>query len=141
DHLGFGQQPTNAAAGSALSPAVAVQVLDLYGNLVALDQTDAVSLALGTNAGGGTLGGTTTATVSNGVASFGNLSINKTGTGYTLKATSGSLGAATSSTFNITPGAASQLVFGQQPTNTPAGSTISPAVTVQILDANGNVVT
>src|SRR5439155_4195079 len=110
-------------------------------NLVAADQTDAVSLALGTNPGGGTLGGTTTATVSNGGASFSNLSINKTGTGYTLKATSGSLGAATSSTFNITPGTASQLAFGQQPTNTPAGSTISPAVTVQILDANGNAVT
>jgi hypothetical protein len=141
DHLVFSQQPTNAVAGSAISPAVTVQVLDLYGNLVASDQTDAVSVALGANPGGGTLGGTTTATVSNGVASFGSLSINKTGTGYTLKATSGSLGAATSSTFNIAPGTASQLAFGQQPTNTPAGSTISPAVTVQILDANGNVVT
>src|SRR5205085_2262356 len=135
DHLGFGQQPTNAAAGSALSPAVAVQVLDLYGNLVALDQTDAVSLALGTNAaggtpGGGTLSGTLTVTAQNGLASFSSLSISTPGTGYTLAAASGSLAGATSGTFNVTQ-AGTHLFFGQQPTSTVAGSAISPAVTVQ----------
>src|SRR5262249_36516622 len=34
--------------------------------------------------------------------------------------------------------AAPHLVYAQQPTNTTAGVTISPAVTVQIVDGNGN---
>src|SRR5439155_1588025 len=141
DHVGFLQQPTNAAAGSSITPAVTLEIFDAYNNPVTSDNTDSVSLAIGSNPGSGTLGGTTSATASNGVATFANLSINKTGASYTLKATSGSLGAATSAAFTITPGTASQLAFGQQPTYTPAGSTINPAVTVQILDANGNLVT
>src|ERR1019366_2169119 len=48
---------------------------------------------------------------------------------------------ATSSTSNITAGAATQLAFSQQPTNTVAGSSITPAVTVQVQDVSGNVVT
>src|SRR5205823_10996195 len=47
-----------------------------------------ISLAIGTNPGGGTLAGTTTRQASSGVANFSGLSINKTGTGYTLAATS-----------------------------------------------------
>src|SRR5438477_10831992 len=38
-------------------------------------------------------------------------------------------------------GTASKLAFVQQPTTTTAGQTISPAVTVQIQDANGNLTT
>jgi autotransporter-associated beta strand protein len=40
-----------------------------------------------------------------------------------------------------TPGAATQLAFGQQPTNSGAGMAISPAVTVKVEDSSGNVVT
>ena len=78
---------------------------------------------------------------SGGVATFSNLSINKAGTGYTLTASDGSLGGGTSSSFNITPAAADHLAFGQQPINTTAGVAISPAVTVQVLDQFGNLVT
>src|SRR3989475_1724633 len=49
----------------------------------------------------------------NGVATFIDLSLNKTGTGYWLTATATGLNA-TSSGFNITPGAATQLVLGTQ---------------------------
>jgi uncharacterized repeat protein (TIGR01451 family) len=77
----------------------------------------------------------------NGVATFSNLSINKTGNGYTLQATSGGLAPDTSDGFNITPAAATQLVFQQQPTDTQAGATISPAVIVHALDANDNIAT
>ena len=58
-----------------------------------------MTLAIGTNPGGGTLSGTTTVAAVNGVATFSNLSINKVGTGYTLTASDGSLTAATSSSF------------------------------------------
>src|SRR2546427_11878479 len=46
---------------------------------------------------------------------------------------------ATSSGFNITPGAATQLVFGTQPGTTVAGQQITPAVKVRGLDALGKV--
>jgi hypothetical protein len=44
-----------------------------------------------------------------------------------------------SQTETVTAAAPTKLAFAQQPTNTTAGATISPAVTVQILDAYGNL--
>src|SRR5262249_55688258 len=88
-----------------------------------------------------TLSGTLTVAAASGVATFSTLSINKTGTGYTLTAADGSLTGATSGTFNITPAAAHHLAFGAQPTTTVAGVAISPAVTVRVLDQFDNLVT
>ena len=71
--------------------------------------TTNITLAIGTNAGGGTLSGTfTTVAAVAGVATFSDLSINLTGTGYTLTAADAAalLTGATSSAFNITAGAA-----------------------------------
>jgi hypothetical protein len=99
--LVFGQQPTTTLVGATITPAVTVQALDAYGNLVTTDNTDTVSLAIGTNPAGGTLSGTTTATLSGGVATFSNLSINQAGTGYTLVASSATLADPTSASFNI----------------------------------------
>jgi hypothetical protein len=42
--------------------------------------------------------------------------------------------------ISVTPGAASQLAFAQQPSNTTAGQVISPAVTVKEEDMYGNLV-
>jgi hypothetical protein len=104
--LVFGQQPTNTPAGSFITPAVTVQVLDAYKNLVGTDNTDQVTLAIGANPGSSTLSGTNPVTVKGGVATFSNLSLNKPANGYTLVASSGKLTGATSNTFNITvPGA------------------------------------
>jgi hypothetical protein len=99
--LVFGQQPTGTTPGSSIVPAVTVRVLDAFGNLVTSDNTDQVTLTLG-NANGATLSGSTTVTVSGGVATFSNLSVNNAGIGYTLIASSGTLAGATSSSFNIT---------------------------------------
>ncbi|MGD0020639.1 MAG: hypothetical protein ABSD62_15470, partial [Candidatus Limnocylindrales bacterium] len=60
-----------------------------------------VTIAIGTNPGGGTLSGTTSVAAVAGVATFSNLSINLPGTGYTLSATSTGLTSATSSAFDI----------------------------------------
>src|SRR5207249_3488006 len=75
-----------------------------------------------------------------GVATFYDLSLNKTGTGYTLTASGSGFAPVTSAPFDITPGAATQLAFTAQPTNTVAGALISPAVQVTALDAAGNAV-
>src|SRR6185503_12982381 len=96
-------------------------VQDSFGNTVTTSSAS-IAVAIGTNPGGGTLSGTTTATAVSGVASFSNLSINKVGTGYTLTAASAPLTGATSAGFTITPTTASKLAFTAQPTNTTAGA-------------------
>lgn len=138
--LAFSQQPTNTVAGASITPAITVQVEDSNGNLVT-NSTASVTMAIGTNAGGGTLSGTTTVAASGGIATFSGLSINKTGTGYTLATSSTGLTGATSNTFNITPSTATQLVFTTQPGGGTGGVAWSqqPAVTVE--DAFNNVVT
>ncbi|MBK9655985.1 MAG: hypothetical protein IPO66_11175 [Rhodanobacteraceae bacterium] len=74
-----------------------------------------------------------------GIASFGGLSINTAGPGYTLTASSGALTGATSNAFDITVGAPAQLVVAQQPSNTASTAAITPSPTVRILDAGGNL--
>ncbi len=138
--LAFSNQPSNTAAGSVITPNVTVQVQDSYGNVVT-NSTAAATVAIGANPGGGTLSGTTSISFVNGVATFNNLSIDKSGVGYTLTAASPGLTGATSNSFNITAGAPDHLAFNQQPTNTASGTSITPAITVQVLDAQGNVAT
>jgi hypothetical protein len=89
DHLLFLQPPTDSAAGQTISPAVVVAVVDAFGNVVTGDSGDAVTLSLGANPAGGTLSGTLTVTVTNGVATFSDLSINLAGSGYALHARAG----------------------------------------------------
>jgi hypothetical protein len=139
-HLAFATQPTNATAGVSIAPAVVVNALDVNNN-IATAYTANVVAAIGTNAGGGTLSGTTSVAAVAGVATFSNLSIDKSGTGYTLHATSGSLTDATSAGFNISAAGLSQLIFTSQPVATQAGSHIAPAVEVSGDDAFGNLVT
>jgi hypothetical protein len=138
--LAFAVQPSNTAAGATIFPQVVVYVEDSLGNLVTTDHSS-VTLALGGNVGNGNLSGTLTEAAISGIATFSTLSINKSGLGYTLTAADGSLASATSSSFNITPGTATQLVISVQPSNTTAGASISPAVTVLVEDSQGNAVT
>ena len=88
DHLLFLQQPTDTPAGQTISPVV-VEVVDQFGNVETGDNTDTITLSIGVNPSGGTLSGTLTLTVVNGVASFSDLSIDLAGAGYTLHASIG----------------------------------------------------
>src|SRR3989441_1419993 len=115
--LAFSSPPTSATAGASISPAVQVEVQDAGGNRITTAR-NAVTLAIGTNPGSGTLSGTLTANAVAGVATFSGLSIDKAGTGYTLTAGSGTLTGATSAAFDIAPGAPAQLAFTVQPTKT-----------------------
>ena len=132
-------QPSNAVSGATLG-SIVVKIEDASGNVIT-SATDAVTLAIGNNAGpGGTLSGTVTINAIAGVASFSGLSIDIAGTGYTLTAVDGALTGATSSAFNITVGSASKLVFTTQPVSAASGASLgSIAVTVE--DSGGNKVT
>src|SRR5205823_4826839 len=72
--LVFSVQPSTTAAGAAITPAVQVTAQDAQGN-TASGFTGNVTVAIGTNPGTGTLGGTLTHAAVGGVATFANLSI------------------------------------------------------------------
>jgi hypothetical protein len=137
--LAFTTQPTTTVAGTPIA-AIVVTAQDAVGNPVP-GFTGNVTLAIGANPGSGALSGTATVAAVAGAASFSTLSIDKSGTGYTLSATATGLTAATSGTFNITPGPVAQLVFTGQPLGAIAGTNITPAVVVTGHDQLGNVAT
>src|SRR2546422_53654 len=99
--LGFTGQPTNVAAAQPIPPAVQVAVQDAVGNSV-LGATDAVTVTLGSNPSGGTLGGTMTVSASQGIATFADRRIDRPGRGYTLLASAAGLSGATSTPFAVT---------------------------------------
>ena len=77
---------------------------------------------LGTNPSHGTLNGTLTATVTNGIATFSGLTLDQAGIGYTLSATSGILTSPPSSPFNVTPASVSKLAVAIEPASVIAGA-------------------
>ncbi|HTH63848.1 MAG TPA: hypothetical protein VL563_04130 [Gemmatimonadales bacterium] len=138
--LVFTAQPSDLITGGTMTPAVQVTAQDAGGNPV-LSFTGDVTLSIGTNPSGGTLSGTTTVAAVAGVAGFSTLSIDKSGTGYTLASAASGLTAATSATFNVSAGAATHLLFTVQPATGPAGIAITPAVEVTAFDSLDNVAT
>ncbi len=102
-HLGFTQQPQQTTeAGATITPPVQVAALDASEHVVQ-GFTGSIGLALEPASNGGTLSGGTPINAVNGIATFPSLSVDKAGTGYTLRATASGLTDATSSAFNITP--------------------------------------
>jgi len=79
DALSFTVEPTNATDGNIITPPIQVVVRD----------------------SGGNLSGTTSVAPVNGVAQFGDLSIDKAGTGYVLGASASGATGASSNSFNI----------------------------------------
>jgi uncharacterized repeat protein (TIGR03803 family) len=140
DHLAFGIQPSTTTAGSAINPAVTVEVVDKFGNLITVDNSDQVTLSVASGAGGFAGGSPPPATVSGGIASFGNLVLDTAGS-YTLGASANGLTGVTSSSFTVSAAGADHLNFSVQPGNTTAGTAITPAVQVEVLDKFTNLIT
>src|SRR5439155_1112609 len=124
--LVFTAQPSNTAAGAAITPAVQVTAQDALGNTDP-GFTANVVVTLGANPGGGTLSGTTTVAATNGVATFAGLSIDK---------------GAASSLFNVTAStvsAAQSTVSASSPIIASSGSSQSTII-VTARDQFGNAI-
>ena len=94
------EPPSSVVVNSSFG--LTVEVTDSLGNAVSGSK---VTVAIGNNPSGATLGGTLTAQVVNGLATFSNLTISQPGTGYTLKVTDASIaGAQTTSAIAVTAG-------------------------------------
>ncbi len=100
DVLVFTQQPSNATAGEIITPAIQVVVRDTLG-VPDSAFTSSITIALGSNPVGGILSGTRSVVPAFGVASFGDLSIDRAGTGYKFTASATDAESVTSATFNI----------------------------------------
>jgi len=99
--VAFAVDPSTTDVTQPITPPVQVAIKDAFANTVT-SATNAVTLALATNPGSGTLAGTKTVNALRGIATFNGLSIDKPGAGYTLAATSVMLAGATSAAFDIT---------------------------------------
>jgi|GEM_PF-2775585 len=138
--LAFVVQPTDTTVAQAITPAVVVEVQDSGGNLVTLDNSTVIELSLASDPSGtANLGGTISAQVSGGQASFAGLNIDQVGSGFSLLAAddAAQLTTDTSVLFDIVAGPPAALVIDSQPGDAVVGQTISPAVTVQVVDSLG----
>jgi len=131
NRLAFDTQPVNSLAGASIP--VTVRITDTYGNTVTPSNA-AITLEIQNNpsmGGAGVLSGTMTVDAVAGVATFSDISINKTGAGYTLKASAATPIVTTpvTSAFNITPAAIDHFTVVGITDPVIAGITTTPVVT------------
>jgi len=132
--FGFVQQPVNSTPGRL--PAVTVAILNKC-NQLDTHSNAPITLALGDNPGGATLGGTLTKTPVNGVVTFNDLTINRPGTGYTLVASSnsGTIGRPSNSFDIVCSTITLHGVEGQSPTCNGANN----GFILDVIDPEGGV--
>ncbi|HXT17406.1 MAG TPA: Ig-like domain-containing protein [Gemmatimonadaceae bacterium] len=132
-------QPSSGRAGIALSPAPQVAIVDEFGNLAGSNATVSVSLAGGVS--GAVLSGGASQSASGGIATFDGLTINRVGTGYSLRASTSLFGASVESAqFGVTAGSPTQLLL-IPPTATSVTVAAGSVVTspqLEVADAFGN---
>ena len=128
--LQFGVQPSDVALNTAISPAVTVTIRNSLGQLV--NSSANVTIALAANATGATLGGTLTQAASAGTATFNDLTLNRSGETFTLRATSPTLNSGVSNKFTIS----TSLVFTTQPSFASFAPTVGTTV-VTVRDSAG----
>jgi hypothetical protein len=133
------QPSSTATAGLPLTTQPVVYEEDPYGNLETGDNNSLVTVSLAS--GAGPLQGTTTATVTGGMATFINIADNLAET-ITLKLTSSGLTAATTNEIVVSPAAAAKLVIHTQPAATAtAGQVLGTQPVIDEEDAFGNLET
>jgi hypothetical protein len=98
DVLTFFAQPNTANVSQVMST-VQVGAIDSLGG-VDTTFTDGITVTLASNSTGAALAGTTTVRATNGIATFGNLTVDQAGT-YTLRATANGATGVTSAPFTI----------------------------------------
>ncbi len=118
------QPPSSISAGSPFG--LSVQVMDSHGQPVT---GDTVILGLGTAPAGASLGGTLTATVTDGVATFSGLTLDPAGSYTLIVSDSGISGGLTTTTITVTSSVTqtgmTQVVFQESPSAPVYGETVT----------------
>jgi streptogramin lyase len=136
-HLAIVSQPPGTiTVGDSFG--LQVGAYDQFGNF-ATSFNGNVTVVLGNNPGGASLGGATTVAANQGVATFSGLSLNKTGNGYSLAALSTGLsGTVSTGTFNAVLAVATRLQIIAQPPGTMTVGTPF-GLQVGVYDQLGNI--
>ncbi|MDT4921482.1 MAG: trimeric autotransporter adhesin, partial [Pseudonocardiales bacterium] len=134
--LSFTTQPGGGPGGAAFAQQPVVKIADAGGNPVP------GSVRLDIVAGTGTSGAALNCAANPdaapaGIGTFAGCTISLTGTGYRLRATSGSL-TVTSALFDVSAGVPAALTFSTQPGNGAGGSALATQPVVQVTDSGGN---
>ena len=133
------QPSTTATAGQTFAVGPVIYLEDANGNLEATDNSSVVTVSLAS--GSGTLQGTKSVTVKNGVATFTDLSDTKAET-ISLKFAGDGLTAGPTSNIIISPAPAYQLlIHTQPPTSATAGQPFSIQPVIYEVDKYGNLET
>ncbi len=140
NQLVINQQPsTSASTGQPFATQPVIYEEDQFNNLESGDNTTVIAATL--LGGAGPLQGTTTATVSGGVARFSNLGDNTAET-ISLDFTTGSLASPLSNSIVVSPGPAAKLVIHTEPSsNATAGHAFTIQPVIYIVDSYGNLET
>lgn len=136
------QPPTSVAAGAAFGLTIAI--LNTADGKVLTTYNGPVTIALGANPGGATLGvvgtGALTVTARNGVATFANLTLNKASVGYNLRVSATGLPTATTNAVTVVPASPTQMtILSQPPALVTAGNPFG--LSAQVFDRFGNLAT
>ena len=132
------QPIASVSAGNTLTDPIVVAEEDQYGNIVTGDNTTVVTAAL--HSGAGTLIGTTTATVSGGIASFNDLEDDTAGT-LSLEFAAEGLPTVISNTSTVSPGPATLLKTIDTPPSGVIAGTAFGGFVVDVMDNYDNLVT
>jgi uncharacterized delta-60 repeat protein len=131
------QPPASLTAGTPFG--LTVEAEDSSGTLES-SFNGTVTVALASNPGNATLGGTLSVTASQGVATFSGLTLTAAASGYTLVVTSTGLSETVTTAIAVSPSTASQVGITQQPPGSVAAGT-GFGLQAAIEDSYGNVVT
>jgi hypothetical protein len=129
---------TTAVNGQALSPQPVIQLLDGAGNNAT---SSGIQVTATLNGAGASITAGSTATTTNGVATFSGLTISGLVGNYTITFTgAGVAGPATSGSIALTAGAATSLSIQTQPTGGRVNGPVTPSPVVLVTDVSGNPV-
>lgn len=135
--LVWSTQPGGGITGGTLSQQPVLMLKDKYSKTKTDDSEDQVTVSIAS--GSGTLNGTTTVTLSSGVATFSDLGITGPGT-YTLTANCGGI-TNISASFTITnSAAAAQSTVTANPASVTADGSSTSTITVTLNDSGGSPV-
>ncbi len=129
--------PAGATSGAAFTTQPVIEIRDAQGNKTASTATVTATVA----SGGGTLAGTASVAAVAGVATFTNLRIDLAAAHTLSFAVASPALSVTSTSFTVSPGAASQLAVTTQAAGASGGSSFGVQPRVQVLDAANNLVT
>ena len=130
--------PTGVASGVGMTPGVQVAVVDADRNTVT-SATGTMSASIASGSGAALTNAT--ASIVNGIATFGSLTLSGSPGAYVLQFSDGTRGV-TSAAIALRVGAAAALAFATAPATTAVdGAPIAPQPVVRVVDVSGNTVT